>query len=419
MAQRTLARDERGQILILTVLTMTALLGMAALAIDVGYFLDRRNSMGAAADAAAKAGAFEIAQNGAITQSTLEVFARREASLNGFTHGVNGVTVTINRPPLSPPFNNTRYVEAIVRQPVSTFFATVLGTSLVTIGNRAVAGVQAVPTCMVVLDPIASGAYTATGNAQINLPQCGVVINSTASSYGLVSTNGARLTATSISVGGAAPGFTMSGGGAVTAGGVLGAVNLATPPAPDPLAGLAAPTVGTCDHPSQMVYGYMGGNISPGTFCGGMQVNGGGIWNMMGGTYIINGGQLVVSNGATLRGTGVTIYNTGGAASISFVGGTTINLSAPTTGALAGILLFQDRTNTADFVVNNGAGITLTGALYFKAATLSFSGGSFSNLYTFMIANRLNFSNGATLTLNSDTSSLPGGSPLKTISMVE
>ena len=52
--------SERGSILILTALSMTVLLGIAALSIDISFMYDKRNRLHAAADAAAKSGAFEV-----------------------------------------------------------------------------------------------------------------------------------------------------------------------------------------------------------------------------------------------------------------------------------------------------------------------------------------------------------------------
>jgi hypothetical protein len=112
----------------------------------------------------------------------------------------------------------------------------------------------------------------------------------------------------------------------------------------------------------------------------------------------------------------VTFYNTGnstyGYSGISISGGTTENLSAPTTGSLAGILFFQDRTvvGGASSSFSGGAMSTLVGALYFPTTDISYSGGV-TAAYTIIVSRRISFSGGATL--NSDYSSLPAGSPIK------
>src|SRR5262249_11647384 len=66
------------------------------------------------------------------------------------------------------------------------------------------------------------------------------------------------------------------------------------------------------------------------------------------GTYVLIGGGMSVSGQSTLNGTGVTFYDTAtdnkSFGPISFSGGTTGSLSAPTSGPIKGMLFFQDRT---------------------------------------------------------------------------
>ena len=56
------ARDEGGQVIVLTTLLLAALIGAAALAIDTGFLYDSRGSLQQAADAASFAGARMLAQ---------------------------------------------------------------------------------------------------------------------------------------------------------------------------------------------------------------------------------------------------------------------------------------------------------------------------------------------------------------------
>src|SRR4026207_817471 len=78
------ARDERGQILILTALSMPVLLAIAALSIDASYMYDRRNKLYAAADAAAKAGAIEVSRDPMISHASLVNFAHHQLGGHGF-----------------------------------------------------------------------------------------------------------------------------------------------------------------------------------------------------------------------------------------------------------------------------------------------------------------------------------------------
>lgn len=426
---RVLARNrgDEGSVLVLTAVMLTVLLGFAGLALDAGYAFDYQQRMGGAADAAAKAAAYEVARDSAIGQTALEAFARYDARVNGFTHGVDGITVTVNRGPTSGAYlNNTGYVEVIISRPVSTYLAGLLGRRSWTVRGRAVAGLSSASGCMYVLDPTAVSAYDQKGGSTVNLPNCGIVVNSTAVN-GFSGTGGSRLTTTAVRAGGSAYNFSGATGSTLNITQSPTSVQLNSPAAADPLASLAQPTVGSCSaHPTKTRPGYVGGTLSPGTYCGGIELDGGGTFTMNAGTYIITAdpakpsdNQLIVGNGASLTGTGVTIFNSATAGPITFVGGSPINLTAPTTGTYAGILLFQDRTNTSKFEISNGASTRLTGSLYFRSATVEFSGGTFGNLYTFVVANRVSFSGGTNVTLNNDTSSLPGGSPLKSVAVAE
>src|SRR5262245_52767376 len=79
-------RDDRGQILLLTALATTALIGMAALTLDASLMYDTRNKLYSAADAAAKSGAIEVFRQGSatITQASLDAFADQAVQAQGF-----------------------------------------------------------------------------------------------------------------------------------------------------------------------------------------------------------------------------------------------------------------------------------------------------------------------------------------------
>jgi len=88
--------------------------------------------------------------------------------------------------------------------------------------------------------------------------------------------------------------------------------------------------------------------------------------------------------------------------------------SAPTSGPLAGILFFQDRsipsTGAASTITGNSSS-TFDGALYFPTTALSFNGNSSANGYSIVVANQLTLSGNASIGTN--YSSLTGGSPIK------
>jgi Flp pilus assembly protein TadG len=105
---------ERGQVLVLFVLSSFVIIGMVAIVIDVAWFWSNQQRMQRAADAGALAGAVFLPgdQPGAYSA------ARAEATKNGYTSGVNGVTVT----PLQDS-GNFRRLRVTISGPVDSYFA--------------------------------------------------------------------------------------------------------------------------------------------------------------------------------------------------------------------------------------------------------------------------------------------------------
>ncbi|MEZ5165759.1 MAG: pilus assembly protein TadG-related protein [Acidimicrobiales bacterium] len=118
----------------MTSLILVPLLGFAGFAVDVGAWYEQASSLQRAADAAALAG---VVWQPNFT--TAEAAARAEATRNGFTNGVDGITVTV-----VDTGDNQLTVE-IVDTDADLYFAS-LFVDQVTIGRQSVAEyVEAVP----------------------------------------------------------------------------------------------------------------------------------------------------------------------------------------------------------------------------------------------------------------------------------
>jgi len=107
---------ERGQVLVLFVLSSFVIIGMVAVVIDVAWFWTNQQRMQRAADAGALAGAVFLPGN----KTGAYAAARAEATKNGYTSGVNGVTVT----PLQDS-GNFRRLRVTINGPVEAYFARV------------------------------------------------------------------------------------------------------------------------------------------------------------------------------------------------------------------------------------------------------------------------------------------------------
>ncbi len=83
----------------------------------------------------------------------------------------------------------------------------------------------------------------------------------------------------------------------------------------------------------------------------------------------------------------------------SISGGTTVNLSAPNSGPLSGLAIFQDpRASGKTNSLSGGSGQNIKGALYFPNEAVSYSGGAASSgaKCTQLIGYTLTFSGNST-----------------------
>jgi len=407
--------DDSGQILLLTVLSLTALLGVGALVLDASFMYGKRNRLSAAADAAAKSAGIEMFRNAGVTQASLEAFADQQVSAHGFTPQRSGGTtaVVVNRGPSMGAFaGNANYVEVIVSEATSTFFASVLGLTSMTPGARAVAGLTSSGACLIVLGTGTTA--LSIGNTTIDMPGCTVEDGGN-----LETTNiNADINASSISVGG-----TCTGTGCPNMGNMQ--TGVLTPPT-DPLAGLPSPAnPGSCSAVTPTV----GSTLSPGCYSN-ITFPLKGSYALDPGIYYMTGPMLLDATGVILSGTGVMFYFSGSAATGPCVVGVTagcisvgnnaeLHLSAPTSGTYTGILMFQDPLNhlNVDFYGNNPE-YDLQGALYLPGADVYFRNGlGYTTTCMLLVARTFFINNGN----GSFSNSCPGfgGSPIKSSGIVE
>ncbi len=357
---------------------------MAGLGVDVGYLHYQKEQMQKAADAAAIAGASALVYGGNYIAA-----AKRDSAANGFVDGVDNVTVTVNNPPQTSgdPFRgNTNDVEVIVAQPRPTFFMKVVGYDLVNVRSRAVASsVGNASGCVYALDPTGDSGTLIVHESVTLTTTCAIYVNST-SSTALIKTGSGGVIAS-------ATGDGIGVVGNYTGEGFVPTPVTGIPQFTDPLATLKAPAVPNCQYPGGLIT--ISKTLPAGSYCGPITIIGDEIRVTFGGTYFLAGGLTVIGH-PKLIGNGVTFYNTKqpgfSYGPITMRGSPDTNLSAPTTGPMAGILVFQDRSITdhsslSFFDSSNGA--TFTGAIYLPTTTLRFKGipalGSYSPLVAWNI----------------------------------
>ena len=360
------------------VLALPAVLAATGLVIDLGRMYSFKREMQNAADAAAMAAAQEWRQE---NYATYNQAALTDAALNGFDEN-DGADITVNVPPHSgPKQGDSSFLEVIVTKPAPMYFMRLFRQEPPTVVARAVAGLMPADACLYVLDPHASGALTVAGNSTVTLHDCGVQVNSD-SSTGAVSQGTARLTSTGVGVVG---NYTGSGFFPTPTTGVV--------PAPDPFAYLEAPASASCTYTSRQTI-KTETTLSPGVYCGGLEVTAQGRVHLNPGVYVLKGGGLKTQAGARLAGEKIMFYNTSGPsyswAPVNFHAASESDLSPPDSGPYKGILFFNDRSITAtDLNVFAGTPNTeFTGAIYFANTNVRFTGDTSGEAHKMVFAAR-------------------------------
>jgi Flp pilus assembly protein TadG len=373
---RAFAEDRSGITAVTTGILMTTMLGFAAVAIDLGTAYSAKRSAQNAADSAAYSGA--IGERAGA--SNVPDQAKSVAAQYGFTDGQNGAAVTVNMPPTSGAYTGTaQAVEVIITKPAARFFANFLGAGSSNVRGRAVAVAGANGNgCVIAFDPTAVDSVLVNGNPNVNLSGCSLYANSNNASALLVN-GSASLNADSVNLVGR-PGYTENGNVTVT---TAHGIHSGQTPIADPYAGVGVPSYSGCNYNSQS---WNGGTITvqntgtPVVFCNGLTINGNANVTFQPGVYIIDRGVLAINGGATVSAVGVTFVLTSSSgsnyATALINGNETLTAVAPTSGATAGIFMYQDRRAAAGFTdtINGDSSATIKGALYFPEQTVIFNG---------------------------------------------
>ncbi|HET6160475.1 MAG TPA: pilus assembly protein TadG-related protein [Dongiaceae bacterium] len=419
-----IARDEGGATAIITALALTVLVGFLSLGTEVGMWYAERRAMQSASDAAAMGAAFEIYKNGKNAEG-IEDAGQADSRLNGFTDGSDNVAVEVNHPPTAGKFvDEMTAVETIVSKKRSTLLASLFMGNEVDIKVRSVATVNVTSVfCILALAEHEEGALLFTGTADVLLKNCGINVNSD-DSDGAMTAKGASVVGASYAeiVGG----LSQSNNSELD----LGDVTTGADAVQDPYASLDIPAYDeTCDFNNIKVNPSKTKTLTPGTYCGGIDIQGtatfqagdyvikGGVLiqgtaSLGAGNYIIVGGKFDVRAGAIVTSDtvdGVTIFLTGGGsdyAQVNIDGTAHVSITSSMAGTYKGIAFFQDRNapviNTGSPNTFNGASnLNVVGALYFPEQLVVFNGGNgTTGTCTRIVAYMISFS--GTSGLNTD-----------------
>lgn len=360
-------------------------MGAAGIAADFATFTSKQTSLQSASDAAALAGAKELAAAGTSSKTI-------EASVASFVKANDSSSLQVTTQVDSQ--KGTVTVQLVENW--TPFFAHFLGadiTPIVTHSTAKLVGQASI--CVLALDGSSSGSLAMDNKSYLTANGCGVYVNSTSSTAITLKNKSVIKADVTCAVGG------VSNKGTITPGAVTDC-----PPLEDPLGSRNGPAIGGCDYQG---FSVNSGSVSlsPGVYCGGLTIKGGAKATAQPGTYIIKDGPLSASGTASLTGKDVGFYLTGSSAVLDLIGNTTISLEGPNGGDLAGLLFYAERdaSSLQQHIIRSTNAHTLTGTIYLPRGNLRVDPGAKvaqNSAYTAIIANQINIDMGPELVLNSN-----------------
>lgn len=308
-------------------------------------------------------------------------------------------------------------VTVSVEEVVPTLLGKVLSLPTMTLVARSTASMMGkTKLCLLTLDTSKGKALNLDTNASLTAAGCAIYSNSR-NKAGLNAEAGVKATA----------GLICSVGGVGNKGSLSPAPVTDCPAMADPLASRTRPSVPSfCTETSLKITADR--TLQPGRYCKGLTVSGSSRVTMLSGTYVLDDGPLIVENTATLSGQNVGLFFIGDAGGMRLDPDTTVSLTAPKSGELAGLLFFEDRSVSSpiappigpkgapppppygsqpmrQYRITSNNAPTLLGTIYLPAGRLIIDANrpvSDKSAYTVIISRQLDLNSGPNLYLNSD-----------------
>ena len=406
--------DLRGQVAMGFGLAISALAITLAMAINTASAVNQRQYLQSVADETALALAVEI---NVLLQNNVDLNSVALARVNALledrgddlleSHEVSASTLRVEpapvpAPPGGVPDDAVEVMIATYPPQSPAMSALNEAPKLIRVSSRALR-LGSSNLCVIALNETQPNTFLARDSARLSAPDCDIVSNST-DPDGLNVADAARLHGSEIHSAGGASGQPS----AFTPDPITDSLSL-----PDPLINIPEPDTSTCIPVPGLGSSGSVTTLYPGVYCSGLSINGHREVLLQSGVYSFLGDVEVDTNG-TLRSNGATLHFAGGDATFHARAGSTIRMTAPETGATAGILLFESRANT----VGNMHKIETDDARY-MVGTIYIPNGIFrvntnaavsdQSEYTAIVTRGLQLHGGANLYLNTnyDMTSVP------------
>src|SRR4051812_12627737 len=391
---RALIRAESGATAVFFGLAVPVLIGGAGAAIEYVHLARDKAALQAAADSAALTAARELTLANADDARAITV---AKSVAGSALSQQAGIVPAISAQVL----DNHLAVAVAIDAEILSYFGKLMSMPTMQLHATATARLSgSTKLCVIALDPSSGGTVRLDKYAKLTADACSVQSNSK-DAQGLTARDFAYLKAQRVC---------SSGGYDGRAGSNISPTPITDcPPIDDPLVKRPAPSAGGCDYTNTVV-NRQTVTLSPGVYCGGLKIGNGAQVTLREGTYIIDGAPLTVNSGATLQGDYVGFYFRGDLATLSLASDSTISLSAPKVGSMAGILFFEDRSAPLlrTFAISSDNARKLLGTIYLPRGMLSVDANNpvaDQSAYTVIVSRQLRLSAGPNLVLNANYSS--------------
>jgi len=367
---RRFKRDTRGQFAVQFAILALPLLAAATFAIDYTAAGREKVEVKTALDAAVIA----AVNNNSLTNAEKETFA-----LAHFTENYPGKL----KFKLDPVATDDR-VEMTANGLAPVSVSEIVGVKGIEISEKSAAELTSENViCALALAPNGDSTISFSGRAKFQAPTCSVHANSTDPQALWQSGGNTPIAKNFCSSGGSKGNYQPYAKGDCAP--VEDPYKYHKAPAPLPCINLG----GISDirvSPDPTAQNLTGSNITlaPGSYCGGVTVDGINV-RFLPGTHTIIDGPLIFRNNAEAVGDGVTFVMSGLNSTLNIESGAQVNMKAPSIGPLAGLAFFQDVENQTGSagkfpnginILSSGGSLDVTGTVYFPTQTVEVQGKS-------------------------------------------
>lgn len=361
-------KQETASVATIAAFALPLFVGMAGLGTDTGIWMSDKRNLQMAADAAVMAAGWELAQE---NEYEMDPAALREAKNNGYNPNANGY---YNFENLGSDGEVTR-LGVTLKHDSRTFFSRIIFKDPIQVAAyaEAIVGEPDGQFCILALEEFDQGSLTTSGTVDIDSPACGIAVNSSNDRAMIINGN-VDILVNNVQITGD---YDIVGGSANFQ---YNSMKTGRKPVVNPYEDLEVPEFEGCDERNLKLT--KNATLSPGVYCGGIDITGTNDIVLEPGTYIMDGGDFNVSGGGSITGDGVTIILTGQGnkyGQVDISGGKTVDISAPLAGNdFAGIVFFQDpdaptNGNTSNKITGS-SDVMIDGVAYFPSQDLEFGG---------------------------------------------